>query len=69
MVCSAGVKTLWVFNKLNKGVDIHEAIRFTGVRDYVPFPAIPANALYRAEYACRSIAFVPEAEAALTSLL
>jgi hypothetical protein len=68
-VSSAGVETIFVFNKYNSGVDIREATRFTGVRDFIPFPVIPADVLYKAEYACRSIAFYPEAETALTLFL
>ena len=59
---SAGVKTQWVFNKFNPGVDLREAVRFTGIRDYLPFPAIPAEMIYKAEYACRSLASIPDAE-------
>ena len=66
---SSGVKTHYVFNKLNSGVDLREAVRFTGVRDYIPFPAIPADIIYKAEYACRSIASFPEAEKALSFML
>ena len=66
---SAGSKTRWVFNKMNPGVDIREVIRFTGIKDFLPFPAIPIETVYRTEYACRSLATVPEAEAALTTLL
>ena len=68
-ISPANTKIHWVFNKLNSGVDLREAVRFTGAKDYIPFPAIPASVLYKAEYACRSIAFFPEAETALALLL
>jgi len=65
---ASGVKTTYVFNKLNPGVNLREATRFTGVRDYIPFPAIPAEAVYAAEYACRSLASEPEIKAAFDKL-
>ena len=65
---AAGVPATYVFNKLNPGVNKREATRFTGVRDYLPFPAVPAEAVYAAEYACRSLASEPEIHAALKTL-
>jgi len=53
---AAGVPVTYVFNKLNSGVNVREATRFTGIRDYLPFPAVPAENVYAAEYACRSLA-------------
>ena len=66
---AAGVPLTFVFNKLNPGVNLREATRFTGVTDYIPFPAIPFETVYAAEYACRSLASVPEIKAALAQLL
>jgi len=63
---AAGVPSTYVFNKLNEGVNLREALRFTGIKDFLPFPAIPAEAVYRAEYACRSLA--PELSAPLAAL-
>lgn len=65
---SAGVPVTYVFNKINPGVNLREATRFSGISDYVPFPAVPAEAVYSAEYACRSLASVPEINNALTEL-
>ena len=53
---SAGVPVTYVFNKLNAGVNLREATRFTGVRNYLPFPSVAAESVYAAEYACRSLA-------------
>jgi len=65
---AANVPTVYVFNKLNAGVNLREATRFTGVKDYIPFPAIPAEAVYAAEYACRSLASEPGMRDALSAL-
>ncbi|MDR3363481.1 MAG: hypothetical protein LBS91_00800 [Clostridiales Family XIII bacterium] len=65
---AAGVPAVYVFNKLNPGVNLREATRFTGVRDYIAFPAVRAEAVYAAEYACRSIAGEPEIKTALAAL-
>jgi len=65
---ASGVKTAYVFNKLNSGVNLREATRFTSVRDYIPIPAVPAEAVYAAEYACRSLASEPEIKAAFDKL-
>jgi hypothetical protein len=54
---------------MNPGVNMREAMRFTGVREYIPFPAAPAEAVYAAEYACRSLAAEPEIHSALMALL
>jgi len=71
-VCRAaeadGVPVTWVFNKLNPGVNMREAMRFTGIKDHVPFPAVSAEAVYSAEFACRSLASEPEIKAALSDL-
>ena len=64
-----GTKPVWVFNKFNPGADMREAASFAGVRNYSLFPAIPIETVYRAEYACRSLASDPEAASALGSLL
>jgi len=61
-----GVPVTWVFNKLNAGVILREVTRFTGVRDYLAFPAVSAENVYAAEYACRSIA--PELASSLSAL-
>ena len=53
---ASGVPITFVFNKLNAGVNLREVTRFTGVRDFIPFPALPAEVVYGAEYACRSLA-------------
>lgn len=53
---AAGIPATWVFNKLNAGVNLREATRFTGISNYIPIPAIPAETVYAAEYACRSLA-------------
>ena len=66
---SAGSKIRWVFNKLNPGVEIREVIRFTGIKDFVPFPAVQIETVYRTEYACRSLATISEVQSALTTLL
>jgi len=63
---AAGVPATYVINKLNSGVNLREALRFTGIKEYLPFPAIPAEAVYSAEYACRSLA--PELSSALAAL-
>ena len=68
-VSSAGTNTFWVFNKLNPGADMREAVRFTGVKDFLAFPAIPAEIIYKAEYACRSLVSSPAAQSALLSML
>ena len=65
---ASGVPVTWAFNKLNAGVNLREATRFTGIRDYLPFPAAPAEAVYGAEYACRSLASEPGVKAALATL-
>jgi len=65
-VAAAGVPITYIFNKLNAGVNFREVTRFTGVKDFLPFPAIPAEAVYSAEYACRSLA--PELASSLSSL-
>ena len=71
-VCRAaetdGVPVTWVFNKLNAGVNLREATRFTGIKDYTRFPAVSAEAAYSAEYACRSLASDPEIKAALSNI-
>ena len=67
-VAAAGLKTTYVFNKMNPGVNIREVLRFTGVRKYVPVPSINAEAVYAAEYACRSLAAEPEMSSALSAL-
>jgi len=53
---AAGVPVTYIINKFNPGVNVREVTRFTGLRDYLPFPAIPAEDVYAAEYACRSLA-------------
>ena len=71
-VCRAaeadGVPVTWVFNKINAGVNLREATRFTGIKDYTAFPAVSAEAVYSAEYACRSLASDPGIKAALSGL-
>ena len=66
---ASGVPVTYVFNKLNPGVNLREATRFTGITDYIPFPAIPAETIYASEYACRSLASVPEIKSPLSQLL
>jgi len=63
---AAGVPVTYVFNKHNPGVNLREVTRFTGIKDYLPFPAVPAESVYGAEYACRSLA--PELAPALSDL-
>ena len=65
----AGVKTTYVFNKMNSGVNIREAIRFTGIRDYLPIPAVSSEVIYSSEYACRSLASEQTIKIALSTLL
>jgi len=65
---AAGVPVTYVFNKLNDGVILREAVRFTGIKDYIPFPAVPAETVYSAEYACRSLASDPDIKASLARL-
>ena len=64
---ASGVPVTNVFNKMSDGVNLREATRFTGVKDYLPFPAVPAEAVYAAEYACRSLA--PELKPSLARLV
>jgi len=63
---ASGVPVTCVFNKFNPGVNMREALRFTGVKDYLPFPAVPAEAVYAAEFACRSLS--PELASPLSAL-
>ena len=65
---TAGVPVTNVFNKYNPGVNLREAIRFTGVKEYMSFPAVSAESVYGAEYACRSLASDPGFKTALTRL-
>ncbi len=43
---------LYVANKMNKGVHRTEFGRFLGTKNYIPLPAVSAEAVYRPEYAC-----------------
>jgi len=63
---SAGVPATYLLNKQNSGVNMREVTSFTGIRDFLPFPAVPADEIYAAEYACRSLA--PELEDPLSQL-
>jgi len=65
----ADTDTIWLFNKYNPGADMREVVRFTGIKKYHLFPALPAEIVYRAEYACRSLASRPEAGAAFQKIL
>jgi len=65
---SAGVPSTNIFNKLNAGVNLREAIRFTGVKEFLPFYAVSAEEVYSAEYACRSLASNHEIKASLDRL-
>ena len=42
-----------IVNKMNGGVKKHELAAFLGVRTPLEVPLIPAEEIYRAEYACR----------------
>ena len=52
-------------NKMNGGVKRHELASFLGVRSYLEIPLVPAEEIYRAEYACR----VPYETKAVAELL
>jgi hypothetical protein len=45
-------KTVLVVNKMNKGVHKGELCRFIGTKDFLEFPLIGAENLYKAEYNC-----------------
>ena len=63
---ASGIPVTYLLNKLNAGVNLREVTRFTGIKDFLAFPAVPAEAVYTAEYACRSLA--PELSAPLSRL-
>ncbi|MCL2111180.1 MAG: hypothetical protein FWH32_02795 [Clostridiales bacterium] len=65
---TAGLPAIYAFNKLNAGVNLREATRFTGAKSYISIPAIPAETVYSAEYACRSLASEPEIKTALCTI-
>jgi len=54
-----GNPVVWVVNKMNAGVNRKELFRFLALKDPVFLPALPAETLYAAEYACRSAADEP----------
>ena len=58
-------RTLPIVNKMNGGVKRHELAAFLGLRAPLEIPLVPAEEIYRAEYACR----IPYESAAVASLL
>ena len=63
-----GNPVFWVVNKMNAGVNRRELFRFLALKDPVFLPALPAETLYAAEYACRSVATEPSFAAALAEI-
>jgi hypothetical protein len=53
---AGGIPVTWVVNKMNPGVNMREVLRFISIKDPVFIPALPAEKLYAAEYACRTLA-------------
>ncbi|MDR3305270.1 MAG: hypothetical protein LBS85_04450 [Clostridiales Family XIII bacterium] len=66
---AGGVPVTWVLNKMNKGVNRREVLRFLPVKTPVLLPAVPAESLYAAEFACRSLASDPDFQKSLSEIL
>jgi hypothetical protein len=52
---AAGNSTVYVLNRSNPGVIRKEVKRFLGLGEWIDIPALPAEALCRAEYSCGSV--------------
>ncbi|MDR0874831.1 MAG: hypothetical protein LBN12_01330 [Clostridiales Family XIII bacterium] len=64
----AGIPVTYVLNKMNAGVNLREVKRFVSLNDPVEIPAVKLQAVYAAEYACRSLADEPCIRGALANI-
>jgi hypothetical protein len=65
----AGIPVVYVLNKMNPGVNLREVKRFVSLNEPVEIPAVKPQAVYAAEYACRSLADDPGIRSGLARVL
>jgi hypothetical protein len=65
----AGIPVRYALNKMNAGVNLREVKRFVSLNEPIEIPAVKLQAVYAAEYACRSLADDPDIRSALAQLI
>ena len=62
-----GSPITYIVNKYNDGVDRRELLQFLNINKPVSIPMVPPEAVYGAEYACRTVYDMPQARKLLQS--